>query len=397
MVEVGLSWDMVQGSPAVDLDASAVCFSSTGILKDAAFYNQLTACNGAIKHSGDCKRGEKEGFDETIQISLDEIKGINVIVFLVSAFSGGTLENCESAFCEIKHQSAVVATMSATCAQTGSSTALILCILFRHPDSLDWHFCEVRKPTAGRHFTACLLPIHSVVDQVLDPGCLLERNLSPDKTFQMEKGGNLSIPMHLNKFVVGLGWSTKASGIDLDASCVMLCDKDGDGDLDPVDVVYFGQKERPGVKSMGDNMTGAGDGDDEQIVIHLDHVEKHITALAIVVTIFSHNRSFKDVDDSYVRLLDPKTNHVYANYSLTGSLTKTGLIFCNLIRGKTSADGWSLLSIGEQCDGNSVRNVTTNLWDGCWDGVRREPTADSSAGITGATTATAEDCCCAIC
>lgn len=400
-IDVGLSWDLVPGSPPVDLDASAVCFSSTGTLVDAAFYNQLSAVNGSVCHSGDCKRGEKEGFDEVIKVSLDEVKGVNVIVFLISAFSGGTLENCESAFCEIKLNSEVLATLSATSAQTGSSTSLLLCMLFRHPETLNWHFAVIRQPMVGRHFSACLLPIRSYVDQVIDPGCLSERNMTADKTFEMAKGDQLNFPVGVKKLLVGLGWSTSGKNIDLDASCLMLCELNGL--TYPADLTYFGDKIRPGVRSMGDNMTGEGDGDDEQIVIELDKVEKHVSALAILVNIYSSGFTFSDVQDAYVRLMDEHGKHVFAKFTLHAGLSKSCLIFCMLVRGDTPKQPWRLVSIGEESDGKTARAVESTLWEGSFTSSAHviqavyPPTPSIPLSTAPAAAQSSNDGCCSIC
>ena len=99
-VVVGLNWDFAPGMPKFDMDCSAVCFGNTGSLVDAAFFNQLSACQGAVVHSGDCKDGRKEGMDETVTINFQKLAGVTAIVFLISAFAGGTLKDCESALCE---------------------------------------------------------------------------------------------------------------------------------------------------------------------------------------------------------------------------------------------------------------------------------------------------------
>jgi tellurium resistance protein TerZ len=96
VLTLGLSWDFAEGTPKVDLDASAVLFSSTGTLVDAAYYNQLIAVGGAVVHSGDSKDGRKAGTDETITIDTARLIGVQAIVFLLSAFEGGNLANCES-------------------------------------------------------------------------------------------------------------------------------------------------------------------------------------------------------------------------------------------------------------------------------------------------------------
>jgi stress response protein SCP2 len=116
--------------PKLDMDCSAVCFGNTGSLVDAAFYNQLSSCGGAIMHSGDCKDGRNEGMDETVTINFDKLSGVSAILFLISAFEGGTLKDCESTFCEIKQGSKVLYTLlPALFSLTTASTALAPCNL----------------------------------------------------------------------------------------------------------------------------------------------------------------------------------------------------------------------------------------------------------------------------
>lgn len=189
--------------------------------------------------------------------------------------------------------------------------------------------------------------------------------MTADKTFQMSKGDQLNFPVGANKLIVGLGWTTNGGGIDLDASCLMLSELNGL--TYPADLTYFGNKIRPGVRSMGDNMSGAGEGDDEQIIIELDQVQPHIKSLVILVTIYSSGRTFSDVSDSYVRLMDEHGKHVYAKYTLSGALSKSGLIFCMLVRGDSHGDPWRLVSVGEECDGKTARSVESKLWEGSFD------------------------------
>jgi stress response protein SCP2 len=162
---------------------------------------------------------------------------------------------------------------------------------------------------------------------------------------------------------VGLGWTTSASDLDLDASCLVLQDKDNDGDLDPINAVYFGNKIIPGIQSMGDNRSGEGAGDDELIEVDLNLVDKNFAALAFCVNIYSSGRSFKEVTNSYVRLFDPATKHEYARLSLDANCKANGVIFCVIYRGKAN-EPWSLLSVGEDCGGNTCMSVVCGLWDG---------------------------------
>lgn len=365
---VGAGWEVTDG---VDLDVSAVCFSNTGSIIDAAYYNNLKIINGNITHSGDIKKGEKSGFDEEITVSLDNIMGVSVVMFFLSAHSGGTFKNCESAMIEVLANGESLVTFTASGPQTGNSTGLMMGMLFRNINTTAWHFQKVMRPVAGRHFAACLMPMRKVVDSVLDPGAVGERQLVHDKTFDMQKGDQLMLPSDAQLLTIGLGWTAK-KGLDLDASCIYLDDVDNDGDMDPVDIVYFGQKSKQGVRSTGDNLTGEGKGDDEQILVNLGEIPEKVSALAFVVTIYTANGSFRDVTDSYVRLFNSNgAKHEFARYKLTGNIKSNAVVFAILSRDTADRNKWVLLTLGQECDGRSARFLKTDLWDGMWDGVSR--------------------------
>jgi stress response protein SCP2 len=111
ILEVALRWDMKPGY-TVDLDVSAICFSDKGVVLDAAYYNQLLALKGAVTHSGDCRRGGKEGCDEHVKLDMNRMENVAVVVFLISAFSGGNLGSCAKASCCVTHNGTHVANMS---------------------------------------------------------------------------------------------------------------------------------------------------------------------------------------------------------------------------------------------------------------------------------------------
>lgn len=367
IISVGISWEFFKGMAKVDLDASAVAFSTTGSLVDAAFFNQLSCCSGAITHSGDNKSGDKEGYDEELKVDLSKLTGVSAIVFLLSAFSGGNLKDCESASCQIKQGSNELAMITASGPQSGAKTGFLFFMLFRHQDTLKWHFKKIHRQVNARHFVACIPTMRDLVDPILDPGVIMERALTPDKTFSMNKGDGFLLPESVDKVTIGLGWTTTCS-VDLDASCLFLCDKDNDGDLDPVDGVYFNAKSKPGVTHTGDNVTGDGDGDDEQILVEFSKVPEHIVSLAFCVNIFTASRSFGDVSEAYIRLFDSTSNHEFCRYKINHENigSRKGLVFCTLNRGQTGP--WSIVSVGEPCDGHTCMEVSTSLWDGKWDG-----------------------------
>ena len=145
--------------------------------------------------------------------------------------------------------------------------------------------------------------------------------------------------------------------------------------MDPTDGVYFGQKVKPGVTSSGDNMSGAGSGDDEKLFCNLAEVPAEVTTLAFCVNIYSNGATFADVQNAYVRLYNTKTSHEYARFTLSREAmgAKSALVFAFLVRDTKSClkDEWSIMSVGEVCDGRTVKEIASPLWDGKWSGVAK--------------------------
>lgn len=79
-------------------------FDQTGQIKDACYYNKLSAANGAVLHSGDNKSGEGHGDDEHIKIELDHLpEDIKIIVFVVTAYNkGGSFHNVKTAKAQLR-------------------------------------------------------------------------------------------------------------------------------------------------------------------------------------------------------------------------------------------------------------------------------------------------------
>ena len=118
----------------------------------------------------------------------------------------------------------------------------------------------------------------------------------------------------LKKVIVGLGWDVNAfdsgADFDLDAAAFMV----GASGKCPTekDFVFYGNLVHPSesVTHMGDNLTGEGDGDDEQIKIDLSKVPANIEKIAFTVTIYdadSRRQNFGQVSNAYIRILDEVT------------------------------------------------------------------------------------------
>ena len=161
----------------------------------------------------------------------------------------------------------------------------------------------------------------------------------------------------LAKVIVGLGWDeAKPSGgggggffatlfgggaatthqaIDCDASAIML--KNGKF-VDRTDLVYFGNlKHKSGtVNHMGDNLTGEGEGDDEQIVIDLSRVPAEYDKIVIAVNIYQavqRKQHFGMIENAFIRLVDARNNKEMCKYNLTENYSgMTAMIFGEIYR-----------------------------------------------------------------
>ncbi len=125
------------------------------------------------------------------------------------------------------------------------------------------------------------------------------------------------------KFTIGLGWdtnsSTTGSAFDLDASVFML---DQNKKLvSDEHLVFYNNLKSPddAVEHTGDNLTGDGDGDDEQIKVDLTKTDGRVSEICVVVTIHeaeSRRQNFGQVRNSFVRIFDTVTNEVLLKYEL---------------------------------------------------------------------------------
>lgn len=127
----------------------------------------------------------------------------------------------------------------------------------------------------------------------------------------------------LTKIMVGLGWDVNAfdsgADFDLDAAAFML----GANGKCPTEkeFIFYGNLEHTSgaVKHMGDNLTGAGEGDDEQIMIDLSKVPANIERIAFTVTIYdsdSRRQNFGQVSNAFIHLLDESNNTELIRYDL---------------------------------------------------------------------------------
>ena len=190
----------------------------------------------------------------------------------------------------------------------------------------------------------------------------------------LQKGQKISLSKEsgseLSKVVMGLGWDAKkssvgllkgrfgggsnTSAIDLDASCVLFDEKNT-----LVDTVYFGQlKSRDGsILHTGDNRTGDGDGDDEQIVVDLDKVPATVKSLVFTVSSYT-GQTFDTVENAYCRIVDNRNNNEIARYTLSAQGSHTAQIMAKLYRHNGE---WKMHAIGENGRGRTIADILPQI------------------------------------
>jgi len=125
------------------------------------------------------------------------------------------------------------------------------------------------------------------------------------------------------KFTIGLGWDTNSSStgsnFDLDASIFLL--GDNKKILTDDHFVFYNNLVSPdgAVEHTGDNLTGDGDGDDEQVKVDLSKADAKISEICIVVTIHeaeARRQNFGQIRNSFIRIFDAVTNQEILKYEL---------------------------------------------------------------------------------
>jgi tellurium resistance protein TerZ len=159
---------------------------------------------------------------------------------------------------------------------------------------------------------------------------------------------------------MGLGWDavkkrglfggSKEQSIDLDASCLLF----GAG-RQLLDQVWFSNL-RSGdgaVTHTGDNRTGAGDGDDESIIVDLGTLSPSVQELVFVVNSFT-GQNFSQIENAFCRLINERTGQELARYDLSSGGSHTAQVMSKVSRG---SDGWTMTAIGASGSGRTFNEL----------------------------------------
>ena len=187
----------------------------------------------------------------------------------------------------------------------------------------------------------------------------------------LTKGGNVSLSKEapgLKNILIGLGWDARATDgaqFDLDASLFML-QESGKVRNDSDFIFYNNTKSSDGsVEHTGDNQTGEGEGDDEQIKVNLAGVPSDITLLAVGVTIHdadTRGQNFGMVSSAFIRVVNGDNNTEIARYDLSEDYsTETAMLFGEIYRHGAE---WKFKAIGQGFGGGlgpMARNYGVNI------------------------------------
>ncbi|HEX4727118.1 MAG TPA: TerD family protein [Jatrophihabitans sp.] len=170
----------------------------------------------------------------------------------------------------------------------------------------------------------------------------------------LSKGGNVSLTKeapNLRAVMVGLGWderTTSGAAFDLDASALMV--NEAGRILSDAHFVFFNNLKSPdgSVEHTGDNLTGGGDGDDEQLLVDLAKVPAECARIVFPVSIYdadSRQQSFGQVRNAFIRVVNSDGGTELTRYDLSeDASTETAMIFGELYRHNGE---WKFRAVGQ--------------------------------------------------
>jgi tellurium resistance protein TerD len=170
----------------------------------------------------------------------------------------------------------------------------------------------------------------------------------------LSKGGNVSLTKEapgLTAVTVGLGWdvrTTTGSDFDLDASALMV--GSSGKILSDQHFIFFNNLKSPdgSVEHTGDNLTGEGEGDDEQIKVSLATVPGEVDRIVVTVSIYdaeARGQSFGQVRNAFIRVVNQADDREIARYDLSeDASTETAMIFGEIYRNNAE---WKFRAVGQ--------------------------------------------------
>ena len=409
-VRVQLSWTAGPGVP--DVDASALLLLGTGRVAsddDFVFYNQPRHPSGAVSHLG------KLGSADTVEVLLDRLPAAVDRVVLAASADGGTFGQVPGLRLVVSDPGAGVALADFAMTAT-DETAFVGGELYRRGDG--WKFRAVGQgyasglaglagdfgisvadeppaspppppppppppvpsgppvhpftpselppppPTAGFATGPTPTPPPPPPPAAPPPPSPLPGQPAPAGVVNLDKGrvslvkgGRVSLVKSgappLTSLMMGVGWDPARRGknIDLDASAIAF-----DASGTSLALVWFSNLGEflGALRHSGDNLTGEGEGDDEQIYVDLDRLPPQVVSVVFTITSFG-GQKFTEVARAFCRLVDTVTGQELVRYELSSGEKSSGVIMAMLRR--TAAGSWEMRAIGEFHDAHTVKKL----------------------------------------
>ncbi len=195
-------------------------------------------------------------------------------------------------------------------------------------------------------------------------------------TLNLKKGESISLQKevpNLTRIMFGLGWDINQSdglfgifnpteNFDLDSS--VLCLDTNNKIKHNYDLIYYQNLAHPsgGITHLGDNLTGEGEGDDEQIIVDLVNLPASIAKLVFAVTIYKckeREQDFGQVNNAFVRLVNLANHQEIVRYNLSGEeyLGDTAMILAEIYRDNSD---WKMAAIGKGIKAKSIEELIDN-------------------------------------
>jgi stress response protein SCP2 len=217
-------------------------------------------------------------------------------------------------------------------------------------------------------------------------------NLQKGQTIDLRKNDRGESIYDLSKVTIGLGWDVrqKQSGFlgklfggkeaeyDLDAIAFLL-DENGkvanlgrtvqlqNGGQNPLfegDVIFFNSLKHPSghIWLTGDNRTGDGDGDDEQIIVKLDQLDSRYKKILFVVSIYQgkrNNQHFGMIENAFIRAVDARGKEI-TKYSLSGDSTMNGMCSMVFAEAYRHNQDWKFRALGNPFQTDNFVDILKN-------------------------------------
>lgn len=369
-VRAVLGWTAGAGVP--DVDASALLLTEAGKVRDDAdfvFYNQPSHASGAVAHAGKSAPGAGAATD-TVTVDLGRVTPDVTRVVLAASADGGSFGQVPGLHLSLldADSGAEIARFDDMAATT--ETAFVAGELYLRNGA--WKFRAVGQgwasglaglatdfgitvdspAPAATPPAPVAAPVAAPAPPAAPPASSGPVNLDKGRV-SLKKGDRVSLvktgAAPFTKVTMGLGWDPAQGGkdVDLDASVIAF-----DAAGKDLEIVYFMKLKGFGgaITHAGDNLTGAGDGDDEQIHVDLAALPPQVSALVFTINSF-RGQKFTEVQRAFARLIDAKTNTELVRFDLTDSQASTGVLMCVVTR--ATAGTWEMRALGTFHDGKS--------------------------------------------